>query len=1226
MQTQIIKHDLGGVESEVQAVLSVFEQKESEDTWIQMDDAIAKFGAVVKGSAHLPGFVQSVRKLKQPILMALNTERTRLSRTSMLLCEILGLSLEERFEGLSDFILPALVRLCTRANKVIVTSANNTLKVIIDHAGVPSLIILLSENICLPSPSKSLRISSAECVNRILGANPVGRLEKYVEALETAIKSGTVDSAPEVRGLIKTTFESYKELFPSRLDRFVVSLSEVAAKYLKVNKFGQVGASNVRKPPPHPRAPTTTSTTSSGPARQPIARASTVTPDNYASTSRGGADEDESETPSFALDLDEVEKVPIKLRTKPFLELSSVTGESGTKGVTRAPPEHVNVSRRLLMTERPSRDGLSAMGAAQHHDHIGGAQRVPRELKATSNSSSINSNTATSSKLKALRVPAAAAAAPAAEQSVKPSADEQSEISQSSSTTRVSTVAQPPVKLENKVKRASIPKPSSRPVTAVAPCVELLDMNAVSTKLKSAEWTVRLAALESISNYIKIATSVSTPTAVINDARAKAVKYCDCLLLGLADNQTKCIMASLTGLLALVESSFAIPEMIDHCIPRVTSIVFYQPQKSKPPVLALGQKLLSTAVEYFGVEPCGLACVHAINNREFGKLLKVRAGCVAMLAELSDEEWTIILSKGTSMKLYMTRLLSQANDTDHTIQKCLKSCLAAMQANSPDAFWNNWASAKLTEKKAVNALFQTSDIAFCKKELEAARVNSILLDSNLSSKSMKTNPAGLSLNAIKASLVTPQKPSRLATPGRHSTSNQKFTPALVAPISASSPLRGADSDEQPATPTISSRLTLLSHRSESVHVTIENETGSSRAGSCEGLSRLAVYEDSDMDDLGEEDGLLVSGNEALATGSPMDSDVQTTPTTYEDAKVEDMSSRLPPPSPSRFSPQRSQSVNSMRTPGVGSRIPIGGSTSKPSNIPMAMTSPKRTLAANSLRFASATGYMGQHAALSNIPEMNRRSSLPTNLGDDVSTTPIANIRPRPVSCKGSHSPPQTSHQKSFSFGAATVIKETTPVEEKNDAFASVVVVNPAIAYAIAGDLEDLWLFAQEKRNLDVVEHHLDQVIDVVLKKAKEEKDIPVRLVKCGIFILYTLIKHFVVDGRASDILLTALLLETKRMEGTDSKLELEYEIDSMLSAFRHTFEAKTLLLSAVRVLETTAVLNNQHCFDMTTFALLEARRIESGGTGDVLFGGDEQLENEYWRQIVHFVVDGLDSR
>ncbi|ORY50813.1 hypothetical protein BCR33DRAFT_836772 [Rhizoclosmatium globosum] len=213
------KHDtIASVDAEVAVLVSVFEQKETEDTWIQMDDALAKFVTVVKEASHLTGFVAAVRKLKKPILLALNTERTRLSRTAMLLCEVLGQCLEDRFEGLSDIILPAVLKLCTRANKVIVTSANNTLKVIIDHAGVPSLITLLSENICAPSPSKSLRISSAECLNRILGVNTYARLEKYVEPLEAAIKNGTVDSTPEVRGLIKSTFELYKDMFPGRLD------------------------------------------------------------------------------------------------------------------------------------------------------------------------------------------------------------------------------------------------------------------------------------------------------------------------------------------------------------------------------------------------------------------------------------------------------------------------------------------------------------------------------------------------------------------------------------------------------------------------------------------------------------------------------------------------------------------------------------------------------------------------------------------------------------------------------------------------------------------------------------------------------------------------------------------------------------------------------------------------------------------------------------------------
>ncbi|KAI9335290.1 clasp N terminal-domain-containing protein [Obelidium mucronatum] len=1168
MQAQIIKHDVAGVDSEINLVLSVFEQKESEDTWIQMDDAISKFICVVKGSSHVAGFVASIRKLKQPILVALNTERTRLSRTAMLLCEVLGQSLEERFDGLSDFILPALVRLCTRANKVIVTSANNTLKVIIDHAGVPSLLTLLSENICAPSPSKSLRISSAECVNRILGANSVSRLEKYVEALEAAIKCGTVDSTPEVRGLIKATFEQYKTLFPLRLDRFVSSLPEVAAKYLKVNKSSQAATAPVnRKIPPRPRAPTTTSNSSSGPSRQPVSRTTTITPDSY-STSRGMEEDDsrslESETPSFALDLDEVDAAQSqKPLSKPFLELNS-TIDAGK--ISRPPlAEHGTSSRRMLI-ERPSREaGLTTNSS---HEHIGGAQRVPRELRNSSSSSSINSNNpSTASKLKALRVPATA---PAVEQTAKSTAaTEQTAKStavddQLDSLISIRPMPTNPVpvsKVENRNKKIPIPKPPARP-SSVASKVELLDLVQASNRLRSPEWTTRLSALESISSYIKAASVVSAPSALIHDVRSKASKYCEGLLMGLSDNQTKCIMAAISGLQSLIESPFAIPEMIDLCIPRIASIVFYQPQKSKSQVLELGQTLLSTAIEYFGVEACALACVHAIHNPEFGKLLKVRAGSVAMLAELSDEEWTTILAKSTNMKLYMTRLLSQATDLDHTIQKSLKSCLASMQYLSPDGFWNAWASAKQSEKKVVNSLFQTSDISFSKKELESAR---------------KSKP-GLTSNAFKA--ATPQKITRLSTPIENAASEQK---RRLSRVSIPSPSCN-DFDERTATPSSSSKFISID---KSLSTELEN-TSASRASSSEGLSRLAVYEDSDIEELGDDEESLTAGT-TLTKDASSSSEASSTP-----MKPRDSSDSLS--SIGKVSPQRSQSVISVRSAALGSRIPA--STSK---IPMAsnlFTSPTRSATVSSKTMMYTTGKIGKYMPLEARTDLLRPSVKAAPKETPILSSDEIKLEPEPL------------------------------MAEKKMESSLMTAVEPEVSLQIAmsGDLEGLWLFAREKRNLDALELHLDTLIDIVLKKAKEEPHLSVAQVKCGIFILLILIEHFAVDGRAADVLLAALLFESKPIDDSDNRLELEYEVDSMLSTFRQTFEAKTLLFCVLRVLETTSIVSTQLCFELMTFALTEAKRIEGDGDDNVLFGTDEELEVDFWNRIIGFVVVGLDSK
>ncbi|KAJ3067963.1 hypothetical protein HDU98_008869 [Podochytrium sp. JEL0797] len=1266
-------------EAEIALVLSAFAHKETEETWIRMDDQINKFVVVARDSSHLPMFAQLVRKIKAPICVALNSERTRFSRTGMLLCETLAESQQERFEVLADFILPALLRLCTRANKVIVTSANNSLKVIIDHAKVPSLVVLLAEHICTPSPSKTLRISSAECLNRILDANSGSRLEKYVESIEAAIRSGTVDSTPEVRGLMKESFELYKDLFPIRLDAFIASLPDMAAKYLKVNRSGGFvpSSSTIRKPPPRPRVPTGTSVTSvassSGPSRQPIVRTATVTPDNYSVSSRQEDDDTRSlasETPSFGVEMDEAESGP-KLRSKPLLEL-----KGDAVGKTQRPatiPHHmgegVSAARRLVV-EKPKEAGLASVPLSEH---IGGAKRVFRESKPSASVTATNMGPALS-KAKAMRVPAA---------SVAPAAEPVDHLDSTTPRPPVRTAsAVPPAKDHKPVKRTTTtalppPRPTSR---ASITKHEPLDVLSVTRRLKNSDWTIRLTALETITAHIQSASLESATPALVADVRGKAGKCVECLLVGLADNQSKCISAGLTGLVGILRSEFAGVEMMDAIVPRVAAILYHQPHKSKPAVVALAKEVQQAAVESFGVEACAAACVHAVHNPEFGKVVKVRGGCVGMLAEMSDGEWGgVVAAKPMNMKLYMTRLLSQAIDTDATIQKGLKTCLAGLHAVAPDAFWAAWGGAKPVEKKAVNALFLTSDIAFSGKELEAAK---------------KTQPGGLSTTPLNQVPTTPQsqptstphKPTTTTT-AKHAfhrmvSSDQKERPARVKDYSvpATSPLRGFEdeSDELTATPSASRLMqpwpvALLG--GETV-----DEGGVEQVVTREYVSAVDVCDEMDVDDAmrhGEEEELQSHEGTGLDESSPMESDneehaahdletsscgtgresideeyIRPSATAAGTSDAHSMLERLngsefvSPLSPKRPS---AAGVEGMRTPMPsfgGSRLPTisgGASTSKvhrtsgvgsflarPAHLNMPNTTGKMAFSIGSACVGGVRGEVksGGLAVVDVEPGVSAESVdavkevviLKEALGEggegiDGGVHEVVILKEAIVD----------GPTKILSFGETTVIP--------GDAGEVCGVDRAAVLedVVVGGTLEDLWVFFQDERNLDAVEGRLGVVVDMVVGEARTvEVGVAVDILQYGVSVLQTLIEYFTVDSRALDILMAALLFESKAI-GTNDRLEIEYDVTTCLSTFEQTFDAKKILTCSLHMLESTlpapTLQMQQRCFHLATHALQEAQRIEGNGSDDVLFGAEDgAAEDDFWTRWVPVVVDGLDAK
>ncbi|KAJ1555927.1 hypothetical protein HK405_010447, partial [Cladochytrium tenue] len=205
------------LDGEVGRVLAVFEQRETEDTWMQMDAALAQLTAFARESAQLPGFVTSLQPLKTVLPQALATKHTRLVRTALTLVEELALLLGERFEPLADFAVPALLRLCTRTNEVVVSCASATLLTVFEHAGIPSCVPLLTE--ALQSSSKSLRISAADCLNSALEVNSPAKLDVYGDVVEAALRLAITDAAPEVGTLARTSFELFQTKLPARLDR-----------------------------------------------------------------------------------------------------------------------------------------------------------------------------------------------------------------------------------------------------------------------------------------------------------------------------------------------------------------------------------------------------------------------------------------------------------------------------------------------------------------------------------------------------------------------------------------------------------------------------------------------------------------------------------------------------------------------------------------------------------------------------------------------------------------------------------------------------------------------------------------------------------------------------------------------------------------------------------------------------------------------------------------------
>lgn len=164
------------------------------------------------------------------------TERTRLSGSALDFLSTMAPRLGAKFDPLVAFILPSLLKVLTRPNKVYVTRAQSCLNLIVEHCQLPSIIPHLRE--AVKDKSQSLRLGATQATLQIVatwdrsmlevreGASNLGSRRKgNVEDIEMIIKETARDANPSVRQVSRQAFDQYAEIWPDRMEEYVIRSS-----------------------------------------------------------------------------------------------------------------------------------------------------------------------------------------------------------------------------------------------------------------------------------------------------------------------------------------------------------------------------------------------------------------------------------------------------------------------------------------------------------------------------------------------------------------------------------------------------------------------------------------------------------------------------------------------------------------------------------------------------------------------------------------------------------------------------------------------------------------------------------------------------------------------------------------------------------------------------------------------------------------------------------------
>jgi hypothetical protein len=150
------------------------------------------------------------------------SERGRLSGTAIELCNNIAHGLGNNFKPLVPVIVPALIDLCRRPNKVVLTRAQACLMGVVCMTHCPD--ILRHLRVVAKDKSAQLRKVCADATLKAIQKWGVDEIGKRVEDVEDIIKATGRDPGPDVRKVAKQIYELYSTIWPERLREYVCYL------------------------------------------------------------------------------------------------------------------------------------------------------------------------------------------------------------------------------------------------------------------------------------------------------------------------------------------------------------------------------------------------------------------------------------------------------------------------------------------------------------------------------------------------------------------------------------------------------------------------------------------------------------------------------------------------------------------------------------------------------------------------------------------------------------------------------------------------------------------------------------------------------------------------------------------------------------------------------------------------------------------------------------------
>lgn len=207
----------------------------SNNDWEKRVDALRQIRSLVKIHTTVDNSIKLLKDLEEALKTSVKDLRSSVVREACVTLSYMASILRNKFDYLAESMLQVLINLIPNSAKIMSTSGQAAIRLIIKHTHSPRLIPIIISNL-LTSKSKDIRRKSAEYLGLFLEVWDTHALKNHVALIEEALRKGISDADSEARAAVRRAFWHFADHYKSRADSLMQTLDSSKQKLLNSDR------------------------------------------------------------------------------------------------------------------------------------------------------------------------------------------------------------------------------------------------------------------------------------------------------------------------------------------------------------------------------------------------------------------------------------------------------------------------------------------------------------------------------------------------------------------------------------------------------------------------------------------------------------------------------------------------------------------------------------------------------------------------------------------------------------------------------------------------------------------------------------------------------------------------------------------------------------------------------------------------------------------------------